>query len=118
MQDGRLQRARDKMYTRMTEIILGVLLTVAVSAFAYTLNAQAQHSSRLRDCETATALNTERINGVKEALKESQADMSRQFAALLSRVDQRCDTLESILNLIAGKAMETEVQNGLPNSNE
>lgn len=104
MQNDALQKVRAKMYARMTEIILGVLLTTAIAFFAYTLNSQAAYAERLRACETTATLNRERIDVVKEALEKSEASIARQLELLMKRVDQRCDTLESILSLIASPA--------------
>jgi len=100
-ENGAIQKLKAKLYCRLSEIVLAALLTVSISVFVYGLSVQAQLEGRQRESETQIALNAQRIGVLREAMKTNQAATSKQIDEILERVDQRCDTLEAILNIIA-----------------
>ena len=101
--EGAIRRLKAAIYYRLSEWMVGVLLTVAVSMFIYSLSAQAKLAERQRDSEKQIALNAQIIDVIQADIKESQAATSSQIDLVLERVDQRCDSLEEILNIIANR---------------
>ena len=99
--NGAIQKIRAKVYYRLSEIILAALLTVAISFFAYGMSTQAKLAARQRECEKEVALNAQSIDAINENMKSNQAATLKHLDVILERVDQRCDALESILNIIA-----------------
>lgn len=102
MPDGTFQKIKAKIYCKASEILLVTLLTVAISIFVYTLNAQAKQEERLRDVETNTALNTQTTASVKEILKTGDKVLGEKIDAVLSATNSRFDTLEKLLKLAIG----------------
>ena len=86
---------------RLSEVLLGTLLTIAIAILAYTLTAQSSQADRLRKCETQTALHSQSIWANKETLEARDALLAEHFDALLKRLDDRCDSIERLINSIA-----------------
>ncbi len=102
MSDGAFQRIKARIYCKASEILLAALLTVSISIFFYTMNAQAKQEERLRAVETETALNTQTINSVKEALEKGDKVLVDKIDAAMSATNRRFDTLEGLLTLAIG----------------
>lgn len=98
-----LERAFGKFNGRFSEIVLGALLALSVAVFTYSLNAQAKMAERVRLCETQTALNTQSVSGLKEAIEKTETTLTLQICLFVEMMDRRFQSLERILN----KALET-----------
>lgn len=94
MQNATIQSMKARLYCKLSEIILAALLAVAISVFAYSISAQAKHAERLRTCETETALNGERIEGMRKSIASVERNV-------LARLDERFDALVEMLNLMS-----------------
>ena len=99
--NGAVQKIKATIYCRLTEIILTAFLSLAISAFAFNVNAQSKLAARLRSSEKEIALNVQKIDALKETMRENQATTSKQIDMVLKRVDERCNSLEALLNIIA-----------------
>ncbi len=82
---------------RLSEVLLGTLLTIAIAILAYNLNAQADHATRLRECEKESALHTERIDTNKEAMEARDEQLEKHFEAFGKRLER----IENLLITIA-----------------
>ena len=122
MQEKRatLARARDLVLARLTEIILGALLSASIAAFAFVLASHARLDDRVRVCEQETTRNTERIEAASAALQKAETSLIRGLEILTKHVDQRCDSIEQLLNIIvsAMKNKQEEKSYGLSNSED
>ena len=122
MQEKRatLARARDLVLARLTEIILGALLSASIAAFAFVLASHARLDDRVRVCEQETTRNTERIEAASVALQKAETSLIRGLETLTKHVDQRCDSIEQLLNVIVSTVKYTEEDraNGLSNSKD
>ena len=107
-ENGTLSRARDKFMARLSEIILGALLTASIAAFAFVLASVGRLDDRVRATEQETTRNTERIEAISTAFQKAETSMIREFGELTKRVDQRCDTLEQLLNVLVAARTNTE----------
>ena len=107
-ENGAVSRARVVLMARLSEIILGALLTASIAAFAFVLASQGKLDDRVRANEQETTRNTERIGATSAAFQKAETSMVRQFEELARRVDQRCDTLEQLLNVLVSARKNTE----------
>lgn len=104
MPNGAFQKIKARIYCKASEILLAALLTVSISIFFYTMNAQAKQEERLRQVETVAALNTQNNNSVKETLEKGDSVLGDKIDAVLAATNRRFDTLEELLQLaISGK---------------
>lgn len=87
---------------KFSDIILAALLTFSIAVFTYGLNAQAKMAERVRLCETDTALNTQSLSGIKEAVEHTETALTIQICAILETVDHRFESLERMLAIALG----------------
>ncbi len=110
----RAQHDRVSVFTRtfarfsqkFSDIILAALLAFGIAIFTYGLSAQARMAERVRQNETQTALNTQSVSGIKEAIEKTEKTLTIQICAILETVDHRFESLERMLAI----ALETNVK--------
>ncbi len=103
---------------RSSEVLLAALLTVAMGVFGYGIRAQVTLQDLVKENALSIAKNEgkiganydtsnlqdkgimDHIRNLKLASDESDAALIERIEDLKERLDQRCDTLENLLNLI------------------
>ncbi len=113
-----IQKAKSFLSCRATEVLLSALLTVAIGVFAYGIKAQVIIQERVKENEISIVKNKAKIQATREAsdlrddwimdqIKKMKAAsdvkdeaIGKNLQDLKERLDQRCDTLENLLNLI------------------
>ena len=113
-----IRRVKSFLSYRLSELLLGALLTVAVAVCGTVINAQVSIEKRVTDNALAIVHNEEKITAFCDSSELRDAALVEQIISLAKysdsndtsiadriddlkeRLDQRCDTLERLLNLI------------------